>query len=846
MAIKPNYKLTDEQNAIINAAISKQYPWLAIKAVAGSSKAIPNSEPVLTPNGWIPNGSLQPNDYVIGSSGNPIKVLSVHPQGVKDIYKVSFRDGTYVNCTLDHLWTVRNRKGSAGKWDTLQLKDILNRKWKSTRYDKRYGTTTTVCNYFIPAQPKCEYSTNVKLPIHPYLLGVLLGDGGLTNRSDVRLTLGVKKYHIINKIIPMLKSIDCKLQLVEETNTFTTFSIRPVTKWAKNNLITILKDLSLWGHKSIDKFIPSMYLHSNSENRQQLLSGLLDTDGTKVTKYKRGNFTPFSFSSSSKRLIYDAFNLAKSLGYALNPIGDSIPSYTYKGNKLNGHKHYTFNQRTGKTKDIAIVDIQKVTKEEATCIKVDSSDSLYITNGYNLTHNTTTSVETARQIKQLDPTQTIRVIIFGKEAADESKLIYAHTAQVSTVHSMAYQAIVKSHKLKSIKPFLTYKDIPYSYKTKFGYSSETLQFIESFCNQPSSLDDYILEKEDLYSQTKLDYPLLTKYAKDLLAMMYSGTMSCTHSFYLKLFHTYVMDGSYTLPPVNYLIVDEAQDLSEIVLDIVQVWKADVKILLGDNNQSIFTFMNLQNGFDRFSSKSHDLHLTKSFRVSSHIAPRIEQFMRRYLDPNAVFIGHDYGPNPTIRTIGHLTRNNATMVARMIEFTRVGKPYRLTSTTKVNALFNLPLFILGLKPNNPPKDKSLLQLYHDYEDWNKQPQSRKAEQSARSYIYANNKDYPGLKSTMNLLASHTPAEIFEAQRTCKSHINLHIGTLLSTVHSSKGSTLDEVTIDKDMNDSIQSILDKKSPQQIANYDYTAEEISEFRLYYVAASRCRYRLNNAIHI
>jgi DNA repair exonuclease SbcCD ATPase subunit len=72
----------------------------------GTGKEMPISEPVLTPNGWSTMGQLKPGDYVIGSSGLPIKVLSIHPQGVKDVYTVKTIDGVDIRCGKEHLWSV--------------------------------------------------------------------------------------------------------------------------------------------------------------------------------------------------------------------------------------------------------------------------------------------------------------------------------------------------------------------------------------------------------------------------------------------------------------------------------------------------------------------------------------------------------------------------------------------------------------------------------------------------------------------------------------------------------------------------------------------------------------------
>src|SRR3974390_239984 len=70
-------------------------------------KSLASGEPVLRPDGsYAPIGDLEPGDLVVGSDGRPTLVMGVYPQGVRDIYRVTFKDGTHVDCDAEHLWQV--------------------------------------------------------------------------------------------------------------------------------------------------------------------------------------------------------------------------------------------------------------------------------------------------------------------------------------------------------------------------------------------------------------------------------------------------------------------------------------------------------------------------------------------------------------------------------------------------------------------------------------------------------------------------------------------------------------------------------------------------------------------
>ena len=73
----------------------------------GLGKATGNSEPVLTPTGWTSMGQISVGDFVIGSDGTPTRVTGVYPQGLREIYRITFSDGSSACCDVEHLWNVR-------------------------------------------------------------------------------------------------------------------------------------------------------------------------------------------------------------------------------------------------------------------------------------------------------------------------------------------------------------------------------------------------------------------------------------------------------------------------------------------------------------------------------------------------------------------------------------------------------------------------------------------------------------------------------------------------------------------------------------------------------------------
>ena len=361
---------------------------------SGNGKEQPVSEPILTENGWNIMGNIKIGDKVYGRNGKLSNVVGVFPQGIKDVYLVEFSDGTSTRCGLEHLWRVetpyqqaRNKNKPNKKYDILNLATIM-KDYKKPFIDKKTGNINFSRKYSIPINEPIEFAkSDVKLD--PYILGLLLGDGGFKKsvtftNSETELLEQIKIY--FNNI-----GIDMSSRDFENHK-----QLR-----IQNKIIPILKEMKLYECGSREKFIPSNYIYNSIDNRRKLLSGLLNTDGS-VTKG-----VSMYFSSYSKQLSKDTAELSRSLGfvvmehsldrtscnstqkyekeieYVLRIIGDfstlSLLSKKHK-NKMRYRKYGNYSKK--------IDNITLIGKEESQCIMVDDPEHLYITKDFIVTHNT--------------------------------------------------------------------------------------------------------------------------------------------------------------------------------------------------------------------------------------------------------------------------------------------------------------------------------------------------------------------------------------------------------------------------------------------------------------------------
>jgi len=255
--------------------------------------------PVLTPNGWVKNGSLKVGDNVIGKDGNPTRIIGVFPMGSKEVFEIEFGDGVKAQCSEDHIWNVYEYSDEGIKANrNLQLKDFKSLTLKGKYNHNRYS---------IPVVEPVNFRANGDLPIDPYIMGILISGGGLTDG----IKFSTQDSFVVDEI---QKRLPENLQVVHYQDY--DYGISRKIWSGKNQVLDSVRDFSL-NLRSDLKFIPDIYLYASIEDRKALLAGLMDGDGAT----DRGRE---SYSTTSDRLKDGIIELCRGLG--------GVPSVTkYKG-----------------------------------------------------------------------------------------------------------------------------------------------------------------------------------------------------------------------------------------------------------------------------------------------------------------------------------------------------------------------------------------------------------------------------------------------------------------------------------------------------------------------------------
>lgn len=367
---------------------------------AGTGKAQPLYSKIKTPNGWITMGEIEVGTKVVTPCGKVTEVIGTFDRGVKDVYEIEFIDGRTTRCCNEHLWKIFTPEE---EYATVSLDWILLR--AKTRKD---FVQRCKVDLITPREGRHR-----NLPINPYLLGALLGDGCFP-KGGRNITFSSSDQFIIDKLNCKLYKLGLELTHSGEYDYRMRF--RKGVNFEKTNrkgetanpIIDYLRQVGLYGKKSHEKFIPEEFLHSSASQRLELLRGLLDTDG-----HASSVSNTASFSTTSKELSDQVVYLCRSLGF-LARTRSRVTSYTgtdgKKGEGKTSYRTYirskdkrvlfSLPRKTNllKSEDqyseglrLSMKSIRYVGRELVRCISVAHLSQLYITDEFIATHNTSTA-----------------------------------------------------------------------------------------------------------------------------------------------------------------------------------------------------------------------------------------------------------------------------------------------------------------------------------------------------------------------------------------------------------------------------------------------------------------------
>ena len=353
---------------------------------------------VKSPKGDITFKDIKVNDVIFDPDGGLQFVKAVHDIYQGDVYEVQVGNKT---CKVDseHLFTVFDHHNKERVLDIKYIKKF----YKSTRKNNHYNPTGTTEHQL--KETTYEYKFKVKniepveypeavLPIDPYLLGLLLGDGYLSNKVQ----LGMQDKDAIERGLARQGISD--YNIYENKPNYYTVNLG-------SSISKQIKELGLYNTYSSSKFIPDMYKIASKSQRLELLRGLMDTDGYIGAGR---NYSHCEYTTVSEQLCKDVEDLVYSLGGDCT-INTRYPKFTHKGVSKVGQLSYRMyirmklnpffiERKASKFKAPKelynfIKNITQLPSEPVRCISVSSNSECYVTDNYIRTHNTGKSASTS-------------------------------------------------------------------------------------------------------------------------------------------------------------------------------------------------------------------------------------------------------------------------------------------------------------------------------------------------------------------------------------------------------------------------------------------------------------------
>lgn len=394
----------------------KHYSEVAYTGSIGVGKAVKMDANLLGPDGYFKMRDAKVGMEVFGEDGELHRITGVFPQGVMPVYRVTFADHSFVECTANHLWTVRDgsypkyvrkNKPKVDRWITKDLNWIMDKSLRLNegKLDKN-GHSRSQRRFAIPVTQPVKFESKENLAIHPYLLGQIISDGNTTHGN---IDLSIYEQDVKAKVEKILKEhYQCELVSSSYTSSDSgDYRVSGIIR-GKNVLRSLIQNLGITKTAPY-KFIPKQYLFSSVENRIKLLQGLFDGDGSIMDK-------KYTYSTVSKKLYEDMTFLIESLGgYVYRKEGK--PAWYIK----NGERYYTgqkcweflfklpdsikpFSSKKhekryddGTKFDTSVLyryidKIEHIEDAECQCITVDNPSGLFLMDNFTVTHNSSIAI----------------------------------------------------------------------------------------------------------------------------------------------------------------------------------------------------------------------------------------------------------------------------------------------------------------------------------------------------------------------------------------------------------------------------------------------------------------------
>lgn len=493
----------------------------------------------------------------------------------------------------------------------------------------------------------------------------------------------------------------------------------------------------------------------------------------------------------------------------------------------------------------------RLTHEQIEIIKNAQKNNIII-NAFAGSGKSTTLLSIAYALKN----KSFLFLAFNRSIKEEIeykiKKANLNNIKVLTTHGLAYKFTKKDLNIQKLGKELNTSEISKILDINIFIADLIRIAFKDFCNGSYTNFSEDTIKDILEFNPKLKFIKdQHEYLKNKLMQLwdlYLDKLDITHNVYLKYFQMNIEKYSDYIN-FDYVLLDEAQDTNEVVLDIFKRLNGK-KIIVGDPHQQIYSFRGSINAMYKIRNdfNAKVLYLTETFRFSKHIADKANKILEKFKSEDKKIISSELNNDNSIKNICFITRTNATLIKLIDHF----KDKNISLVRSPKEIFNLPLNILYFKKYLDNKN---------YKDKDKDKVKEKWLLNFNSIDelsdYAENFEDYELISAINITEEYGE-KIFDLYKKAEKKYENNKGKVfLTTAHTSKGLEWDKVVICHDFQN-IVDLIKKEKFKNIKNFrknykDYiekiiTGEKmhfkhhyiIDEINLLYVAITRAKKEL------
>lgn len=359
---------------------------------AGGGKCLGFDTPVMLSSGEIkPVQDIRVGDRLMGPDGSPRIVTSL-ARGKEELFRVVPIKGQPYVVNASHILSLRKSTEKAsfhladGQYASVGrgIYNIDVRSFLATKRTARKDLKT----WRAPLIQQFERE-DACLEVPPYILGVWLGDG----RAD-HPTISKPPCNLVSEWIAYAASMGLGCTLDKYEGKCNSYRITGGQRGGMSNpVLDAFRSIDVLGNKHI----PEKYKCGSVEVRQELLAGLIDSDG----HISHGGC---DWISSSEQMAQDVAFIARSLGHAayVSPCQKGIKATGFVGNyfrvsisgdisglPMRDKKAPIRKQR----KDVLVsqITLESMGEGDYYGFTIEGPDHLFLLGDFTVTHNTETA-----------------------------------------------------------------------------------------------------------------------------------------------------------------------------------------------------------------------------------------------------------------------------------------------------------------------------------------------------------------------------------------------------------------------------------------------------------------------